>query len=548
MFGVQQMKALSEHLTSFGQAGLLSSIFLLACTYTLCNILLNSVYEPIATSSFHNHSFFTAVNILQAAISVAAMTTVAKLADLFGRPKIVIASTVFIPIGTAVQAVASNVVTFAVGAVLYQLGLTCIIMSITIIIADTTSLRSRLFCQLIPSLPALINTWTAGNISSAVLQTTTWRWGIGMWSPIYLATAIPLLCCLWVVSRRASRAHATDASGARNARVRGDVWRFLVSLFWQLDAIGTLQIIAALNLILLPLCLAGGAFKIPWKSPAIITPLILGVLIIPVWILWETRSRQPLVPFKLLKDPAVWAAFLIGMLFDTSHALQASFLYTYLIVATGESVMSATRIAGLYKFVIASVGSLIGVAVYFRPRRLKLIIILGNILFTVGFGVLSYVRGTVSPWSHANIIASQVFLGIGGSMFVYPIQVALQAVCRREYVAIIMSLFFCCNCIGVALGNAIAGTIWNQVLPGQLSATLGSHAEAQSAFADPFAYANSHPIGTAERDAVAASYAYVQRVICLVGVGTSSLQILLSFLIRDPELEKEQGVSSIGSD
>jgi MFS transporter, SIT family, siderophore-iron:H+ symporter len=111
-----------------------------------------------------------------------------------------------------------------------------------------------------------------------------------------------------------------------------------------------------------------------------------------------------------------------------------------------------------------------------------------------------------------------------------------------------MSIFFCCNCIGVALGNAIAGTIWNQVLPGRLGAALGSPDEAQLAFADPFAYAKSHPLGTAERDAVAASYAYVQRVICLVGIGTSALQVLLSLLIRDPQLGKGDETSSTDSE
>ncbi|KAK4445328.1 MFS general substrate transporter [Podospora aff. communis PSN243] len=544
-YGAQQMAAMSAHMTKFNQFGLLCSIFLLACAYTLCNILA-SVYEPTATASFQNHSFFVTISTIHAAVSLGAMTTVGRLTDLVGRPAIVVASLALMPLGLVIQATANNVIPFAVGVALYQLGLTCIILAIYIIIADITSLRSRVFCYYIPALPALINTWTAGNISSVVLKNTTWRWGIGMWALIYPVAAMPFLCCLWAGLRRVRRASAAPSPPKpRTSEPRGGSWPFLVSLFWQLDTVGNLLLIAALNLILLPLC---SARRASWNSPGIIAPLVFGVLTLLVWVRWEMRCKQPLVPFKLLKDRAIWPAFLMALLFDTSHALQGSFLYTHLVVALGESVMSATRITALYKFVIALMGSLIGLAAYFKLRRLKLLIIVGNVLFTVGFGVLAYVRGSVSLSSHINIIVSQVFLGIGGSMFVYPIQVNVQAACRRENVAAVMSLFFCCNCMGIALGNAIAGTIWNQLLPGLLNDALGNSGEAQSAFADPFTFAKSHPLGTSERDAVAMSYAQVQRVICLVGVGTAALQVVFALIIRGPKLGEWRDASGVRTD
>lgn len=52
-------------------------------------------------------------------------------------------------------------------------------------IADMSSLRTRLFFSFVPNMPFLINTWVSGDVFAAVLLVTTWRWGIGMWAIIY---------------------------------------------------------------------------------------------------------------------------------------------------------------------------------------------------------------------------------------------------------------------------------------------------------------------------------------------------------------------------
>src|SRR4051812_19842547 len=109
-------------------------------------------------------------------------------------------------------------------------------------------------------------------------------------------------------------------------------------------------------------------------------------------------------------------------------------------------------------------------------------------------------------------------------MYVLPIQISAQAAVRHECmssaflslqiyaltilspdVAVISSLFYCCNCIGGALGNAIAGAIWNMVLPSQLAFTLADTGAAQSAFEDPFTYVASYAPGSHQRAAVSES-------------------------------------------
>jgi SIT family siderophore-iron:H+ symporter-like MFS transporter len=109
-------------------------------------------------------------------------------------------------------------------------------------------------------------------------------------------------------------------------------------------------------------------------------------------------------------------------------------------------------------------------------------------------------------------------------------------------VAVIISLCFAAEYIGGALGNTIASAIWNQVLPSQLAVNLGNTTEALAVFADPFSYAAIYRPGTPQRDAIAMSYGYVQKLMCIVGIGLCILQIAFACVIRNPVLGKEQSL------
>lgn len=74
--------------------------------------------------------------------------------------------------------------------------------------------------------------------------------------------------------------------------------RLASSLFWQLDVIGVILLLALLALILVPLTLAGGVIE-TWQTAHIIAPLVIGFLCIPVFIFWEIKSPHPMIPFNV---------------------------------------------------------------------------------------------------------------------------------------------------------------------------------------------------------------------------------------------------------
>ncbi|KAJ8104885.1 hypothetical protein OPT61_g10514 [Boeremia exigua] len=335
--GVARIEALNAHTSFANRCWVFFGLFLVAYAYGLDGSL-RGVYQPYATAGFETHSTLSTIGVLRSVIAAAAQPTAAKIADVFGRVEVVLLSILFYVLGTVIEAVGSNVQTFAAGAVFYQVGYTVMIVLIEIIIADITSLRSRLFFSYVPAIPFLINTWVAGDVSSAVLTVTTWRWGVGMWAIIYTACSIPLIAALSWSSFKARKAGALD-----NFKTPYQIYggkRLASELFWQLDIPGIVLLIAVFGLILTPFTIAGGMSS-QWGTAKVITPLVIGILSVPAFIIWERRAPHPMLPFHLLADRAVWGALGIACTLNFAWYMQGDFLYTVLV----EHVSSSSPLA-----------------------------------------------------------------------------------------------------------------------------------------------------------------------------------------------------------
>ena len=438
------------------------------------------------------------------------------------------------------EATANNVQTFAGGSVLYQIGYTCVLLLVEVIVADITSLRSRLFFSFIPNLPFLVNTWVSGNITSAVLSHSSWQWGIGMWAIIYPVCSLPLIIILGIVSQRARKNGVLDKYKSPYELL--GVKELLAELFWQLDVVGIILIIAVFALILVPFTIAGGVSE-TWRTAHVIAPLVVGFVCVPFFVIWETKlSRHPIVPFHLLRDRAVLGALGIGVMLNFAWTCQGDYLYTVLIVAFNFSILGATRILSLYSFCSVLVGFCLG-AIVFRVRRLKPFIIAGTSLFLVAFGLLIYYRGGATGNQQSGVIGAQVLLGIAGGLFPYPALASIQAATQHEHLAVITGLFLACYNVGSALGNTVSGAIWTQVLPSQLEKSLngfGNSTLASATYGDPFTAAAEYPVGTDVRTGIIKAYQHTQRLLCITGLCLCVPLIVFSLCLRDPRLGKEQ--------
>lgn len=534
--GVVRVEAIAAVLTLPDRIAIFIGVFLVAYAYGLDSTL-RVAYQPNATSSMGNHSLTATVNIIRNVIGAATQPTAGKIADVFGRVELILVSIFFYVLGTIVESVSHDVASLAAGTAIYQIGYTIMVLLVEVIVADITSTRARLFFSYIPALPFLINTWVSGNVAQAVLAATSWRWGYGMWCIIYPVCTLPLIIPLLVVSRRAKKRGLLD-NHRSSFRALG-AGKFILQLFWLLDMIGIILLCAVFALILVPMTIAGG-LSTKWGTAEIIAPVVIGILCIPAFILWELRAPHPLVPFRLMKDRSVWSPICIAIMFNFAFNVQADYLYTVLVVAFDFSVSNATRITSLYSFCSTIVGPILGLIVY-KVRRLKYFIVAGTALFMVAFGLLIKFRGSTGAESgQVGVVAAQVVLGIAGGMFPYPTQASLQVQLQHENLAVMTGVYLAVYNIGAAFGNTVSGAIWTQTLPKFLVNHLANDGIASAVFASPLTEAVKYPMGSPERVGIVGAYRQANRLLAITAICLCVPLIGFAMALRNPKLNDEQ--------
>lgn len=533
------------------------SAFLCAYCYALDGTL-RYTFQVYATSSYSTHSLYTAVNVIRSVIAAASQPTYARLSDRFGRLELFVISILFYVVGTIIQSQAYDVQRFAGGAVLYQIGYSGVQLLLEVSLADMSTLNWRLFASFIPALPFIINTWASGDVATSILLKHSWNYGIGIWAFIFPLASIPLLACFIHMRVAAGRTQEWAKIKAEEKEDKKGKNLF-VELFWQLDVIGILLIICVFGFILVPFTLAGNKTALlvrsdeAWKQGKIIAPLVIGVCLIPALILWEGKvARFPIVPFALLKDRGVWAALIIACLVNFVWYMPNSFMYTVLVAGLNTSILAATRITSLYSFVSVITGPLLGF-VLVKVKRTKAFIIFGCAMWFVAMGILYHYRGSNdginSEYVKHGIIGGESLMGFGAGFFTYVTQLSIQTCTNHEYMAVVLSLYLASYNIGSALGSAVSGAIWTQLMPSTIAQNmeaLGANVTlATLAYQAPFTFITVYPWGSKERIALALSYADIQRKLIIVALCLCVLLLVAAFLLRDHYLANVQSLDEV---
>ncbi|ODV95723.1 hypothetical protein PACTADRAFT_3406 [Pachysolen tannophilus NRRL Y-2460] len=502
------------------------------------------VFTSYATSAYSTHSLLSTVNVIEAVVGAASQPVYARLSDVFGRIQLFVVAVLFYVVGTIIQSQSYDVQRYAGGSVLYYIGYTGIILVLLLILSDFSSLKWRLFYTFVPTFPFIINTWISGNITAEV-GGDNWSWGIGMWAFIFPLSCIPMLCCMlhmrWLAGRTAEWKELIEEHKAEmkaNVSGRGSRFvKFMVELFWKLDVIGLILLVASLGCLLVPLTLAGGVTE-KWRHGNIIGPIVLGGVLIPIFIIYEHFfARFPIAPFGLIKDRGVWSALVISFLFDFIYYMACDYLYTVLIIAVNESTKSATRISVISSFVGVVAAPFYGLFIV-KFKRLKGFIAFGCALWFTACGMLMRYRG--GEESHSGIIGALCVMGLGTCFLTYPINVSLQSVTSHENMANVSSLCYTTYRIGAAVGSAVSGAIWTQTLYKKILEYMGDATLAASAYASPYDFILIYTWGTPEREALVKAYKYVQNLETLVAVVFCAPLFICSLFLRDPKLTDEQ--------
>lgn len=550
--GIRKAEALSRTYEGF----FLKTIFFITIFFTSYAYAVESTIkgrlEAYATSSYQSHSLLSTVDVIRAVVAAAAQPTYARLSDKFGRLELILLSLVFYVVGTVIQSQAYDINRFAGGAVLYQIGYQGIVVLLQIVIADFTPLNWRLAISFVPALPFIINTWVSGDIMNSLYPAHSWNYGYGIWAFIFPLACIPMISCfihMWLLVRKTEEWHQLLEEGKTHKNWTSLKDNILIDLFWKLDVIGILFIICVFGFILVPFTIAGGV-QTTWEKASTIVPLVIGVVLIPFFVLYEAKvSKFPILPVKLVKDRGVWAALIVAVFINFVWYLPNGYLYTVLIVGMNASIKAATRITSLYSFVSVIVGPLLGLLVV-RVRRLKGFIIFGVCCWVIALGIMYNSRGADqgvhSELNLNGVIGALCLMGFGAGFFTYSTQVSIETCTNHEYMAIVLSLYLASYNIGSALGSSVSGAIWtNKLYPKLLELlTEGGYdaSLATSAYGDPFTFVANYTWGTPERILVVDAYSHVQRYLCIAGLVLTFPLLFVTFFLRDHRLDSIQSL------
>ncbi|KAI8995203.1 drug:h+ antiporter [Trametes punicea] len=424
-------------------------------------------YLAFATSTFDKHGLISTIQVAQSIIIACGKPVIAKVADVSSRGTSYLVVLLFYVLGYIVIASANGVGALAAGIILYAIGLQLLSQ---IIIADITTLKWRGFVSAMTSAPFIINAFIGSNISTSMLEHSTWRWGYGMFAILVPASLSPLIITLFWAERKAKKLGLVQAPPTRlqpefHLAFFRKIWLYAE----QLDVVGLTILGTAVALILLPLTLAQGA-KGQWNNPSMIAMIVVGCVLLPAFALWDIYfAKRPVFPRRFLTNRSVVFAAWIGFFDFFSFYLSFTYLYSFVLVTKSWSLIDATYFNQTQTVALTVFGIAAGFAMRFI-HRYKWVLFGGLCIRLLGVGLMIHSRG--AKGSDAEIVWTQLLQGIGGGFASVASQVGAQASVPHIDVAMVTAVVLLWTEIGGAVGSGVAGAIWTNTMPKELEKHL----------------------------------------------------------------------------
>jgi EmrB/QacA subfamily drug resistance transporter len=363
-----------------------------------------------------------------------------KLSDLFGRrPLLLIGVTLFL-VGSALSGLSQTMWQLILFRGIQGVGAGSLFPISLAVIGDLFTPAERgkyqgLFGAVF-GISFLIGPWIGGFLT----DTISWHWVFYVNLPFGIVS-------LFVIWRLLPTIRRADAS--RN-----------------LDYLGAAVFTLAIALLLVGLTNKQSG---EWSDPSVGGLIALGLAITAVFLLIESRAREPIVPLDLWRNRTYAASLVSTFLASFGFFGAVIFLPRWFQVVRGESATASGYL--MFPLLIGLIGSsIISGQIVSRTGRYKLLILASLAMMAVGLALMTQLQGN-SDYPHVWLWIFITGLGIGPSFAVFTIIVQNAVPFPKLGVATSNLTFF--RQIGGSVGLAIAGTVFatslRDKLPEQLS-------------------------------------------------------------------------------
>lgn len=309
---------------------------------------------------------------------------------------------------------------------------------------------------------------------------------------------------------------------------------------------------------MLPFTLAASAPN-GWSTGYIIAMIVVGFVLLAIFVVYEWKfAPAPMLDFGLITDRTVIGTCILGAVYQVSYYCWFYYFSSFLQVVNNVTIAQAGYINNTFSVVsgvlIFAVGFLIR-----GTGRFKWLLYIGLPLYVLALGLMIYFRRpgmfhgqysltltlltTSSDQSVGFLIMCEVFISIGGAIFIIIQQVAVQAAVDHQHVAAVLSLLFVVGQIGGAIGATVSGTIWTNTFYHALSRYLPETAigDIDTIYAD-LTTQLSYEWGSPERYGIQLAYGYAQTRMLAAGTAVMVLAFACVILIRNIDVKKIQQV------
>ena len=407
--------------------GLMTGMLLAALDQTIVSTALKSIVEE-----FDGLNHYTWVVTAYLLTSTASTPLYGKISDIYGRRVVFQFAIVTFLIGSILAGASQNMEQLIATRALQGLGAGGLMALTFVIIGDIVPPRERGKYQgyfgAVWGLSSVAGPLLGGYFSdhAQILGVAGWRWIFYINSPFAIASLIVTSAVLHIP--KVKREH-------------------------KIDYLGAVLMVAAVCLVLLSVSIYGP--QNGWTDSRTIGYLLIGLLLTVLFLMWEKRAVEPILPLYLFKNHTFSITSLLGAVIGAGMFGAIVMLPLYFQVVKGYSATEAglkliPLMLGIVSTSIAS-GKLIS-----KHGHYKRFPIMGTSLMTVGLLLMTRLQ-IDTPYWQISIYAIMVGAGLGLSMQTIVIALQNSVDFKDMGVATSSNTFF--RSLGSVFGTAIFGSI-----------------------------------------------------------------------------------------
>jgi len=286
-------------------------------------------------------------------------------------------------------------------------------------------------------------------VGGVLTEYASWRWCLGVNVPVALLTAVAA----------GALVHESKADGDTRYDIPGVLLATvgLVSLVY-----GFTEAARAKN----PGS-PGDTSVQGWTAPSTLTFLLVAVVLLVAFVLWEQRAKNPMLPLRVVLDRNRGGSYLVFLLVGAGLFAMFLFLTYYFQINLGYSPLKSG-----FAFLPFSGGIILtaGVVAQILPRvGPKPLMVGGLVMAVLGMLMLTQITQNTAYWSH--VLPAEILMSVGlAGVFIPASSTALVGVGHHD-AGVASAVLNTAQQIGGSLGTALLNTLF----AGAVTAYLADH-------------------------------------------------------------------------